>query len=214
MKIAPALKTYLPVAALMAIGATCILYGVAEGDASGKNTSIPTFRNERERLAAQIVPTLCALEGKVTINYSPFLVKGVLLIHPESNLQDAATFCDITADGNYLARNVPEGRVIIVIRPDLETTIRAGMPKKRTLESMAKHRDSRESKSWSWGFLQDMKLDSRETDAFALIGAYAKYSNPESPDAVRTTVVAGVNHFDVDFQVPSTNQPPKTRRIP
>ena len=206
MKIMPKLKFYAPAVFLLSLGALLFLSGAVNSESVCNSTH--EKKTERERIIQDTHTTLNLLEGTVVINKTLTVPKGVLMVFTDSNIKDAVAFGEIASDGRYFINNVPEGRVRLVLRPNTETSVKTlGMPgKNHNVDLKSKRRHGKEvaaspndaNSTMDQSYLTGLPGETR----VLLIGAMSKYGNPRSENALRTTVVEGDNHLDIDFKVP------------
>ena len=132
----------------------------------------------------------------------------------ENNLIEASAYGDITSDGSFCIRNIPEGPVRLVLRPDTETILELpdasqnGNPmvhvKGRSLtteEISAGRFDFAPPQAANTDFTK-ITAGLSEADRHLLLGAFSKYGKPRGEHAVKTRIALGPNRLDIDFKVP------------
>ena len=213
----PNLKYYAPAAGIVALGLVLLLGGAVRTQANSKPVPPPTVRAkliEATVADADAAGNVNTLEGKVTINKSTPVPKGVLMVFEQDKPFEASTFGDIAPDGHFHISHVPLGKVSVVLRPDTETVLDLlGMPKDGKLKIKAKRRgpsmqdlaegkyDFSSAKPIETAFTAFLKALPEEK-RYLLMGAFFKYGKLQNENTIKTSISEGFNRINIDLIVP------------
>ena len=190
--------------------------------AAGCSETIPQPMSEMERMTELSLKTGNTLEGKATINGTLPIPKGTLLVYESARLEEPSTFCELAPDGGFRMENVPADEFVVVLRLGVEPvpseTDHIGVLSKKAAEKgrFGSMDASKPYRKMPAARLQKLPVKIRkatisespdfaivpEPDRWLIDGAFSKFSNQKSPDAVRLKIAPGANAFDLKFQVP------------